>query len=84
LASGHSGQEDRTFIREALEAAISEFDAEDAERPEIEQDTEGVLGSSPIADTIFKKIRNAKVAVADITLTAQRPRSTSSRLQTEA
>ena len=63
----------RTFIREALDAAIADLDLEDAERPEIDQDTKGVLGSPVIADTIFEKIRNAKVVVADVTLTGGTP-----------
>lgn len=63
----------RTFIREALETAIAGLDLEDAERPEIDQDTKGVLGSPSIADTIFKKIRDARVIVADVTLTGKTP-----------
>lgn len=61
----------RTFIREALEAAIAGLDLEDAERTEIDQDTKGVLGSPVVADTIFKKIKAAAVVVADVTLTAR-------------
>lgn len=63
----------RTFVREALAAAIAGLELEDAERPEIDQDTKGVLGSPVIADTIFQKIREAKVVVADVTLTGQTP-----------
>jgi hypothetical protein len=63
----------RTFIRDALEAAIACLQLEDAERPEIDQDTKGVLGSPVITDTIFQKIREAKVVVADVTLTGQTP-----------
>lgn len=63
----------RTLIREALESAVADLDLEDAERPEIDQDTKGVLGSPVIAETIFKKIRHAKVVVADVTLTGQTP-----------
>jgi hypothetical protein len=36
---------DRTFTRDALQAAIAGLQLEDTERPEIDQDTEGVLGS---------------------------------------
>lgn len=61
----------RAFIREALETAIEGLGLEDAERPEVDQDTKGVLGSPPIADTIFRKIREANVVVADVTLTGQ-------------
>lgn len=63
----------RTFIREALDAAVAGLKLEEAERPTIDQDTAGVLGSPPIADTIFKKIREARVIVADVTLTGQTP-----------
>jgi hypothetical protein len=63
----------RTFIREALEAAIAGLELEDAERPEIDRDTKGVLGSPVIADTIFRKIREARVVVADVTLTGHTP-----------
>jgi hypothetical protein len=63
----------RTFIRDALEAAIACLQLEDAERPEIDQDTKGVLGSPVITDTIFQKIREAKVVVADVTLIGQTP-----------
>jgi hypothetical protein len=59
----------RSFIRDALKAAIADLDLEDAERPEIDQDTSGVLGAPVIAETIFSKIRVASVFVADVTLT---------------
>jgi hypothetical protein len=61
----------RSFIREALDAAASGLHLDEAERPVIDQDTSGVLGSPVIADTIFQKIRLAKVVVADVTLTGQ-------------
>ncbi len=61
----------RYFIREALEVAIAGLELEDAERPEIDQDTKGVLGSPVIADTIFHKIRHAQIVLADVTLTGQ-------------
>lgn len=63
----------RYFIRDALETAIAGLGVEDADRPEIDQDTKGVLGSPVITDTIFDKIRHAKVVVADVTLTGQTP-----------
>src|SRR5215469_11748515 len=71
--SDSSAKVGRTFIREALEAAIAGLELEDARRPEIDQDTKGVLGSPVIADTIFQKIREAKVVVADVTLTGHTP-----------
>jgi hypothetical protein len=61
----------RTFIREVLDAAVAGLEVDEAERPIIDQDTQGVLGSPVIADTIFQKIRAANVVVADVTLTGQ-------------
>jgi hypothetical protein len=61
----------RSFIREALDAAVSGLQLDEADRPVVDQDTAGVLGSPVIADTIFRKIRSAKVVVADVTLTGQ-------------
>jgi hypothetical protein len=63
----------KDFIREALDAAVSDLAVDEAERPEIDQDTSGVLGSPVIAETIFEKIRTAKVVVVDVTLTGQTP-----------
>lgn len=59
----------KNFVREALDAAVESLEIDEAERPGIDQDTAGVLGSPVIADTIFGKIRDAKVMVADVTLT---------------
>jgi hypothetical protein len=63
----------RGFIREVLKDVVAGLELEDAERPEIDQDTQGVLGSPPIAETIFKKIHDARVIVADVTLTGGTP-----------
>lgn len=63
----------KNFIREALDAAVESLEIDEAERPGIDQDTAGVLGSPVIADTIFGKIRDAKVIVADVTLTGETP-----------
>ncbi len=63
----------RSFVRDALEIAIEGLDFAEAERPEIDQDTKGILGSPVIADTIFAKIREADVVVSDVTLTGQTP-----------
>lgn len=63
----------RTFIRRALEAAVAGLELEDAERIDIDQDTAGVLGSPVVADTIFRKIREATVVISDVTLTSQTP-----------
>jgi hypothetical protein len=43
----------RTFIREALDAAVAGIEVDEPDRPTIDQDTQGVLGSPVIADTIL-------------------------------
>jgi hypothetical protein len=58
----------KNFVRKALDAAVASLDVAEAERPGIDQDTAGVLGSPVIADTIFRKIREARIVVADVTL----------------
>ncbi len=62
----------RSFIREALDDAIEELkeklDVDEAKRIEVDQDTQGVLGSPSIAETILRKIQHANVFVADVTL----------------
>lgn len=58
----------KNFVRQALDAAIASLDVAEAERPGIDQDTAGVLGSPVIADTIFRKIRESRIVVADVTL----------------
>lgn len=63
----------KNFVRRALDAAVESLEIDEAERPGIDQDTAGVLGSPVIADTIFGKIRDAKVIVADVTLTGATP-----------
>jgi len=63
----------KNFIRKALDEAVelvgASLDLDDAERPSIDQDTQGVLGDPSITDTIFRKIREANVVVSDVTLT---------------
>jgi hypothetical protein len=63
----------KDFIREALDAAASSLQIAEADRPAIDQDTAGVLGSPVIAEAIFEKIQAASVIVADVTLTGQTP-----------
>jgi hypothetical protein len=67
--SDTDARSNRSLIREALKSAIADLDLLDADRPEIDQDTRGVLGAPVIADTIFEKIRGASVFVGDLTLT---------------
>jgi len=62
----------RALIRRALDQATdliqTELAVDDAERTvEIDQDTQGVAGSPPIAETILKKIRECHAFVADLT-----------------
>ena len=67
----------KQFIRQALDEAVEllaeTLDLDEAERPSVDQDTQGVLGSPPIAETIFEKIRESEVVVADVSLTCSTP-----------
>lgn len=60
------------FIKLALDTAVEQvagdLDLEEADRPTVDQDTAGVMGSPAIAETIFEKIREAAVVVFDATL----------------
>jgi hypothetical protein len=65
----------KSFIRLALDEAISmlseNMDLDEAERPNVDQDTQGVMGSPNIVETIFEKIRNSEVVVVDATLVGE-------------
>jgi hypothetical protein len=61
----------KEFIRQALDAAVSGLEINESERPIVDQDTAGVLGSPIIAETIFRKIRDASVIVVDVSLTGK-------------
>jgi len=67
----------KTFIRSALDEAVSllseEMEFSEVERPYIDQDTQGIMGSPAIAETIFEKIRNSDVVVVDVTLIGESP-----------
>ena len=67
----------KSLIRAALDEAVNvlagEMELSEAERPQVDQDTQGVLGSPGVAETIFEKIRDANVVVLDVTLTGQTP-----------
>lgn len=67
--SDHPVRETRALIRDALLAALDRIsiDVEEAQRPEIDHDTKDVPGSPDIVATIFAKIENAAVFVADVT-----------------
>lgn len=58
----------RAAIDEAVKALSEEMDLDEAERPNVDQDTQGVMGSPAIAETIFGKIRNSEVVIVDVTL----------------
>jgi len=67
----------RNFLRQVLDEVCEELategDLEEAVRdPKIDSDTQGVAGQPPIAETIFKKIDNSAVVIADMTLTGKR------------
>lgn len=69
--------EGRNFIKTSLSAALAqladELEWSEAERAELDHDTKNVPGLAPIADTIFEKIDNATIFVADITPTGATP-----------
>lgn len=67
----------RDFVKSALKEAIKllseELDLAEAERPELDHDTKDVPGLAPIADTIFDKIDNSAIFIADVTLVGSIP-----------
>ena len=75
--SDHDGKVAHYLIRDALEAAIEKLKLpKDIEEPseaerranlELDHDTKGETGWTDIADSIFKKIDNSAVFVADVT-----------------
>lgn len=60
----------RSFIKDALESAINDVNRdlslEEAERIEIDHDTKGVPGTPDLAPTIFEKISNSFLFIADV------------------
>jgi hypothetical protein len=64
----------KDFIRDALDRAVASIEIEEAERPVVDQDTEGVRGSPVIAEAIFQKIRTADIVVVDVTLVGKTDR----------
>ena len=75
--SDHDGKISHYLIRDALEAAIEKLklpqdigeptEAERRANLELDHDTKGETGWTDIADSIFKKIENSAVFVADVT-----------------
>lgn len=67
----------KAFIRLALDEAVKDLSEtmnfDEAERPIVDQDTQGVMGSPVIAETIVEKIRNSEVVVVDVTLVGRIP-----------
>lgn len=59
----------REVVRFALDAAITMLaaDVEEAERPSLTSDTQGVAGTPDIVATIYRKIDEAAVFVGDVT-----------------
>jgi hypothetical protein len=73
----------RTFIEEALQAAIDRLHANAELIPalrdavfEVDRDTKGVSGSPPITQTILDKIESCSAFVADITFVGKSLRKT--------
>jgi len=62
------GGANRNFIEDCLERAIKEIRRDDSLRldPVIDRDTQGVPGAADIANTIFGKVAEADVFVADV------------------
>jgi len=62
------GGANRSFIEDCLERAIKEICKDDSLRldPVIDRDTQGVPGAADIANTIFGKVADADVFVADV------------------
>ena len=56
----------REMIREELLAQAYRLEAENDCHVEVDEDTRGVAGMIPIADTVLEKIRNADIFVCDI------------------
>ena len=56
----------REMIREELLAQAYHLEAENDCHVEVDEDTRGVAGMIPIADTVLEKIRNADIFVCDI------------------
>jgi len=69
----------RSFIRQAISQAVSDIsedpDLTEAVRPEVTSDTQGVLGTPAIAETIFEKIRSARIVIIDVSLVGQTPKN---------
>ena len=63
------GRVTREVIRFALDAAITTLsaDVEEADRPSLASDTQGVAGTPDIVATILRKINQAAVFVGDVT-----------------
>lgn len=70
----------RGFIKDALEEACkslaSDMAIDEAVRGDlsVDSDTQGVAGTPPIVETIFRKISEASVFVADMTFVSKRAR----------
>lgn len=67
----------RGFIKEALEQAISDLNAnlevsEPDRKIELDHDTKNVPGTPDLAGTIFEKISSSTVFIADISFVAER------------
>lgn len=60
----------RGFVKTALDKAVRQLEKDGIvdQRPEIDQDTKGVPGSPDIVETIFRKIRECDVFVADVSI----------------
>ncbi|MBP7705082.1 MAG: hypothetical protein KA105_07325 [Caulobacter sp.] len=68
----------RTFIKDALTEAVKsiegDFEAEDAERPDLDHDTKGLAGAVEIVPALMEKIAKSAVFVADVTPIGESPK----------
>ena len=67
-------KENRYFIRDSLKKALKDIYKDESynfnERLELDHDTKNIHGIPNITDTIFSKIANSRVFVADLSLTS--------------
>ena len=69
-------EQNKDFIWKALQDAASRLanEAQPELSPRPEKDTEGVSGNPNIVQTIFKRIRECSIFVADLTFVAETAR----------
>ncbi len=71
----------RTFIREAIEAAVTALvqDAQVEDSPRVDSGMEGVAGTPEVATVMFEKIRKSAIFIGDVTLVGSIPKRPKAR-----